>query len=234
MMGGKRKRRRKFVSDMEDLTRSVRAFSSALRRAAPRAPLRFAIAFGSSPQSAIDVHLVTVQFDPPGASPYPRKTDAKKLRSLCARKIVRHLVQAAVEGSDLSTLCRMHILCRAPPGLVVPGFTPKLRLTLRAPQRVKRVRRLLERYQKQAEKEPSAAVQASRTRMATFCKRRDQAKQKCAELVVPSVCHTKVMRFSSQAVASKLEDAASLSVLPFDSGDGDVWYLARSRPKGFE
>ena len=89
----------------------------------------------------------------------------------------------------------------------IPGFTPKVRLCLGIPRRIVRQQKAYERYERRK-------VSGKKT-------------AKISPAPVPEKFKCGVVRFEQDQ--EKIDDLTNND----DMSDGRIWYVAKSRPKGF-
>ena len=205
LVSGKRKKSKVFHRDMMTLFDQTNRFLNAM----PDSKIRVALVFGSSPKSIHDMSIVEIDCDNDLLEFPSNRMNLSRLRTICARKIVRLLITKNAESRTRIGPQRLNLLIRAPPGMRILGFTPKVRLCLGIPKRIVRQQKAYERYE-----------------------RRKVSGKKTAKISPPPVPEKiqvlRVVRFEQDQ--EKIDDDLTNND---DMSDGRIWYVAKSRPKGF-
>ena len=144
LVSGKRKRSKVFRRDMISLFDQTHRFLNAM----PMKRIRVALVFGSSPKSIHELNIIEIECNNDRLDFPSNRMDLSRLRTICARKIVRLLITKNAESRTRIGPQRLNLLIRAPPGMRIDGFTPKVRLCLGIPKRIVRQQKARERYER--------------------------------------------------------------------------------------
>jgi hypothetical protein len=182
-----------------------------LNAASESSKIQAALVFGSGPKSIHDMNIIEIECNKDRIEFPSNRMDLSRLRTICARKIVRLLIGNNAKTRTRIGPQRLNLLIRAPPGLKVPGFTPKVRLHLGIPKRIVRQQKAREKYERRIQN--------------------GKKTQKNPPPFPEMVSVLRVVRFEEK---KKNKNSSSNSSYNIDKeSDNHIWYLAKSRPKGF-
>ena len=204
LVSGKRKKLKLFRRDMIALFDQTNRFLNAMPESMKT--IRVALVFGSSPKSIHDMNVIEIEYNTDRLDFPSNRMDLSRLRTICARKIVRLLITKNAESRTRIGPQRLNLLIRAPPGMRIDGFTPKVRLCLGIPKRIVRQQKARERYERRV---------ASGKKMT----------KKSPPPTPEKVSVLRVVRFEQRDPETLMYNE--------DLNDDQIWYLAKSRPKGF-